>query len=194
MNTFDYKSYIANNPLLKEFEDNGAEEKAFDDELMATANGIAATLGKELKAKQGDKDQLDEAIITSAIASILTANALVSFISKMTSRLFKKLNFKKGEDIAEKIHKWAHDNETAFQTPIKRILKFFIKDEQKLETITKAIYAIVIASMAAGYGADAINGLSKADWFKGALSSLKAVAKSDEAIINVYPSIKSLIM
>ena len=27
MGTFDYKSYIANNPLLKEFEDNGAEEK-----------------------------------------------------------------------------------------------------------------------------------------------------------------------
>jgi indole-3-glycerol phosphate synthase len=47
--------------------------------------------------------------------------------------------------------------------------------------------------MAAGYGADAVSGLAKADWFKGALSSLKALAKSDEAIVNTYPAIKSLV-
>ena len=193
MNTFDYKSYIANNPLLKEFEDNGAEEKAFDAELMATANGIAATLGKELKAKKGDKDQLDEAVITSVIAGILTANTLVNFISKMAAKLFKKLNWQKGEDVAEKIHKWAHDNEKAFQAPIKRVLAFFIKDEKKLDMVTKAAYAIVVGLMAANYGAEAVNGLSKADWFKGALSSLKAVAKSDEAIANAYPALKALI-
>ena len=179
---------------VNESDDNGDEEKAFDAELMATANGIASALGKELKAKQGDKEKLDEAIITTAIVSVLTANTLVGFISKMASKLFKKLNFKKGEDIAEKIHKWAHDNETAFQAPIKRILKFFIKDEQKLDTITKAVYAIVVASMAAGYGAEAVSGLAKADWFKGALNSLKAIAKSDEAIVNAYPAIKSLVV
>jgi len=193
MGTFDYKSYIANNPLLKEFEDNGAEEKAFDAELMATANGIAATLGKELKAKKGDKDQLDE-VLGSVIAGILTANTLVNFISKMAAKLFKKLNFKKGEDIAEKIHHWAHDNETAFQAPIKRVLAFFIKDEKKLDMVTKASYAIVVGLMAAGYGAEAVEGLSKADWFKGALSSLKAVAKSDEALVNAYPAIKTLMV
>lgn len=178
---------------VNEIEDNGDEEKAFDAELMATANGIASTLGKELKAKQGDKEKLDEGAGITIIASVLTANALVSFISKMAAKLFKKLNFKKGEDIAEKIHKWAHDNETAFQAPIKRVLKFFIKDEQKLDTITKAVYAIVVASMAAGYGVEAVSGLAKADWFKGALSSLKALAKSDEAIVNAYPAIKSLV-
>jgi hypothetical protein len=193
MGTFDYKSYIANNPLLKEFEDNGAEEKAFDAELMATANGIAATLGKELKAKKGDKDQLDE-VLGSVIAGILTANTLVNFISKMAAKLFKKLNFKKGEDIAEKIHHWAHDNETAFQAPIKRVLAFFIKDEKKLDMVTKASYAIVVGLMAAGYGAEAVEGLSKADWFKGTLSSLKAVAKSDEALVNAYPAIKTLMV
>jgi len=193
MSTFDYKSYIANNPLLEEFEDNGAEEKAFDAELISAANGIASTLGKELKAKQGDKEQLDEALITSAIAAILTGNAVIGFISKMTAKLMKKLNWKKGEDIAEKIHHWAHDNEKAFQTPIKRVLSFFIKDSTKLEATTQAIYAIVIVSMAAGYGAEAVAGLSKANWFKGALSSLKAIAKGDEALANAYPAIKSFI-
>lgn len=189
MDIFDYKTYISNNPLLKEFKDNGDEEKAFDADLIATANGIASVLDKELKSKE----KLDEALITSAIAAILTANTLVNFISKMVAKLMKKLKWKKGEDFAEKIHKWAHDNEIAFQTPIKRVLAFFIKDEKKLTIVTKAIYAIVVASMAAGYGAEAVKGLSKADWFKGALSSLKAVAKSDEAIANAYPVIKSLI-
>ena len=193
MGTFDYKSYITNNPLLEEFEDNGAGEKAFDTELMAAANGIAATLGKELKAKQGDKEQLDEAVVTSIIAAILTGNALIGFISKMSKKLAKKLNWKKGEDFADKVHKWAHDNEVAFQKPIKRILKFFIKDEAKLEATTKGIYALIIISMAAGYGAEAVSSLSNASWFKAALASLKGIAKGDEAITTAYPVIQSFI-
>ena len=192
MDNFDLKKYLAENKLIGEFEDNGPEEKAFDAELMATANGIASALGKELKAQKGDKEQLDEAVVTSIIAGVLTANTLIGFISKMTAKLMKKLNFKKGEDIAEKIHHWAHDNEVAFQAPIKRVLKFFIKDEKVLALTTKAIYAIVVGGMAAGYGAEAVNGLSKADWFKGSLSALKSVAKSDEAIANAYPALKAL--
>jgi hypothetical protein len=186
--------YLYHKEDLNEFEDGGTEEKAFDSDLMVAANGIASTLGKELKAKQGEEKQLDEAIVTSAIAAVLTGNALIGFISKMTAKLMKKLNYKKGEDIAEKIHHWAHDNETAFQTPIKRVLAFFIKDKQKLDITTKAIYAIIIAGMAAGYGADAVSSLGKADWFKSALASLKTLAKSDEAIVNAYPAIKSLMV
>ena len=193
MDTFDLKKYLAENKLFEEFEDGGAEEKAFDADLMATANGIAVALGKELKAKKGDKEQLDEIAITTIVAGVLTANTLVSFISKMSARLFKKLNWKKGEDFAEKIHKWAHDNEVAFQAPIRRVLSLFIKDEKTLDMVTKGLYAIVVATMAAGYGGEAVSSLSKADWFKGALSSLKAVAKSDEALVNAYPAIKAFI-
>ena len=178
---------------LNEIEDNGSEEKSFDAELMAAANGIAATLGKELKAKQGDKEQLDEAVVTSIIAAILTGNALIGFISKMSKKLAKKLNWKKGEDFAGKINKWAHDNEVAFQKPIKRVLKFFIKDEKKLEATTKAIYAVVIMGMAAGYGAEAVSSLSNASWFQASVASLKTIAKGDEAIATAYPIIKSFV-
>ena len=179
--------------INEEFEDNGAEEKSFDAELMAAANGIAATLGKELKAKQGDKEQLDEAVVTSIIAAILTGNALIGFISKMSKKLAKKFNWKKGEDFADKVHKWAHDNEVAFQKPIKRILKFFIKDEAKLEATTKGIYALIIISMAAGYGAEAASSLSHASWFKASIAALKGIAKGDEAIATAYPILKSFI-
>ena len=183
--------------LIKEelsIQDNGPEEAQFDTDLMATANGIATAIGSELKnKKQQNEGQLSEAIVATIIAGVLTGNALIGFISKMTAKLMKRLNWKKGEDFAEKVHHWAHDNEKAFQTPIKRVLGFFIKDPNTLETTTKAIYAIVIASMAAGYGAQAVSGLSKAEWFQGALASLKTVAKADEAILNAYPAIKALI-
>lgn len=194
MNNFDLKAYLANNTLLsEEIEDNGAEEKAFVADFMAAANSIASALGKELKAKQGDsKEQLDEAVVTSAVALVLTSNAVLGFVSKWAAKLMKKLNWKKGEDFAEKVHHWAHDNEKAFQQPIKRVLGFFIKDATKLEATTKAIYAIVVASMAAGYGAHAVESLGKADWFKGALGALKTLAKSDEAIANAFPAIKGL--
>jgi hypothetical protein len=177
--------------IITEVEDNNADEKAFDAELMAAANAIAGAIGSELKNK--DPKQLDEALITGTIAAILTGNAVIGFISKYSAKLFKLLKWKKGEDIAEKIYHWAHDNEVAFQSPIKRILGFFIKDSKTLETITKGIYAIIVASMAVGYGSQVVDSLKNASWFKGALASLKVLAKGDEAIVNAYPAIRSLI-
>lgn len=172
-------------------QDGGSEEEAFDREFSKAANDIAVALGNELKTK--DKKDLNEAILLTAISAIMTANAVVGLISKYSAKLFKLLNFKKGEDIAEKIYHWAHDNETAFQSPIKRVLGFFVKDAKTLDLITKAIYAIVVGTMAAGYGAQVVSKLTNADWFSGALSALKTVAKADETIVNSYPAIKSLI-
>ncbi len=195
--TFDLRKFLTEGQLeknLKEFEEEGsAEEKAFDAELMAASKDIAAALEKELKAKSQDGKELNEAVIASAIAAIMTANSIVGFISKYSAKLMKKLNFKKGEDIAEKIHHWAHDNEQAFQAPIKRVLGFFIKDPKKLDLLTKGIYAIVVGGMAAGYGIEAVSSLSKASWFQTALTSLKTIAKGEETIVNAYPAIKALV-
>lgn len=176
---------------LEEYIDNGPEEKAFDVEMEKAGNGIASAIEKELKNKK--PQELNEALITSVIASILTGNSLIGFISKLSKLLFKKIGFKKGEDIAGKIQHWAHDNEIAFQRPIKRVLGFFIKDTKTLDIVTKAIYAIVVGSMAANYGAEAVSSLSKSDWFSSSLSALKTLAKSDETIVNAYPAIKALI-
>ena len=179
--------------LNEEIEDEGPEEDAFDAEFQNAANQLAATIGKELKDKKAENPEaLNEAIVTSVIAGILTGNAVLGFISKMSAKLMKKLNWKKGEDFSEKVHKWAHDNEKSFQEPIRRVLAFFIKDKTKLELVVKAIYAIVVGSMAAGYGASAVSSLEKADWFNSSLSALKTLAKSDEAIANAFPAIKSL--
>jgi hypothetical protein len=185
-----------NETIVKEGdEDGGAEEEAFDTEFQSAANQLAATIGRELKDKKSENPEaVNEAVVTSVIAGILTGNAVLGFISKMSAKLMKKLNWKKGEDFAEKVHHWAHDNEVAFQAPIKRVLAFFIKDPAKLDMTVKAIYAIVVGSMAAGYGASAISSLEKADWFNSSLSALKTLAKSDEAIANAFPTIKSLMV
>jgi hypothetical protein len=171
---------------------NTPDEEAFDAELMAASSAIAGAIEKELKSK--DPEQLDEAVITGAIAAIMTSNAVIGFISKYSAKLFKLLKWKKGEDLAEKIHHWAHDNEKAFQAPIRRVLSLFVKDPKTLDLVTKGIYAIVIGSMAAGYGSQAIDKLNHAEWFKGALSALKTLAKGDETVVNAYPAIKSLMM
>jgi hypothetical protein len=181
--------------LNEEFEDEGAGEEAFDAEFQSAANQIAATIGRELKDKKAENPEaLNEALVTSIIAGVLTGNAVIGFVSKMSAKLMKKLNWKKGEDFAEKIHKWAHDNEKSFQEPIRRVLAFFIKDKAKLDLVVKAIYAIVVGSMAAGYGVSAVSSLEKADWFNSSLSALKTLAKSDEAIANAFPAIKSLMV
>jgi len=164
MDNFDLRKYLAEGKLLNEevksfsfdsfdvglladgleclieYREGIAEEAAFDAEFQSVANQLAATMGKELKNKKAENPgQLDEAIVTSTIAAVLTGNAVLGFVSKMAAKLMKKLNWKKGEDFAEKIHKWAHDNEKSFQEPIRRVLAFFIKDKAKLELVVKAI-------------------------------------------------------
>jgi len=185
-----------NETIVKESdEDEGPEEAAFDVEFQSAANQLAATIGRELKDKKAENPEaVNEAVVTSVIAGILTANSVLGFISKLSAKLMKKLNWKKGEDFSEKVHHWAHDNEKSFQEPIRRVLAFFIKDKNKLEMTVKAIYAIVVGSMAAGYGTEAVNSLSKSEWFHSALLSLKTLAKSDEAIANAFPAIKSLMV
>ena len=192
MDNFDLKKFLVENKLTNNSRivEVDGEEAAFDSEFAQAANAIAGAIGAELKNK--DPKQLDESIIGGTVALVLTTNAVIGFISKYSAKLFRLLNYKKGEDIAEKIHHWAHDNEKIFQAPIKRVLGFFVKDPKTLDILTKSVYAIMVGSMAAGYGAVALDKLSHAEWFQGALSSLKTVAKSEEAIVNAYPAIRKL--
>jgi len=204
MNNFDLRHYLYNNPLLQEeIEDGGAEEKAFDAEFDASGEQIAAAIKKlaidaKKKEKQAvkegkNKEQINEAVITSVIATILTGNAIMGFIAKLAKKLFKKLNYTKGEDIANKIYTFAHDNEAAFQAPIKRIVGLIVKDQEKAGLLTKAIYAIVILVMAGQAGSGAIDAVKKSDWFSAAFKTLKTLAKSDEVKANAAPILLKLI-
>jgi len=179
MDTFDYKAYLKNNPLLKEeLEDNGSEEKAFDNEFDALGAQLATAIKGELKGKE---EKLDEvAGVVGIIGYILLSNTVANMLAKFAQKMSKKYNWGKGEEAAKNIYKWTHDNEKAFQAPIKRIVGLFTKDEKKKKQISEILYAIVILLMAGQAGGDAASYLKKASYLKGGLYGLKSAVKGKE--------------
>lgn len=168
MDTFDYKAYLKNNPLLKEeLKDNGPEEKAFDNEFDALGAQLAGAIKNEL----GDKaKKLDEvAGIVGIIGYILLSNTVANMLAKFVQKISKKYNWGKGEEAAKNIYKWTHDNEKAFKAPIRRIVGLFTKDEKKKDQISSILYAVVILMMAGQAGGNAVGYVKKASYLKGGL-------------------------
>jgi len=179
MDTFDYKAYLKNNPLLKEeLKDNGPEEKAFDNEFDALGAQLAGAIKNEL----GDKaKKLDEvAGIVSIIGYILLSNTVANMLAKFVQKISKKYNWGKGEEAAKNIYKWTHDNEKAFKAPIRRIVGLFTKDEKKKDQISSILYAVVILMMAGQAGGNAVGYVKKASYLKGGLYGLKSAVKGKE--------------
>jgi hypothetical protein len=73
-----------------------------------------------------------------------------------------------------------HDNEKAFQAPIRRIVGLFTKDEKKKQQISEILYAIVILLMAGQAGGNAVGYLKKSSYLKAGLYSLKSLVKGKE--------------
>ena len=103
MSNFDYKKYIYNNPLLQEkLEDNGPEEKAFDNEFDALGAQLATAIKDEL---QGKEEKLDEiAGVVGIIGYILLSNTVANMLAKFAQKMSKKYNalVDNGEHVLEK--------------------------------------------------------------------------------------------
>ena len=179
MDTFDYKAYLKNNPLLKEeLKDNGPEEEAFDAEFDALGSQLAGAIKNEL----GDKaKKIDEvAGVVGIIGYILLSNTVANMLAKFAQKQAKKHNWGKGEEAAKNIYKWTHDNEKAFQAPIRRIVKLFTKDEKRIDQVAKILYAVLILMMAGQAGGNAVGYVKKASYLKGGLYGLKSAVKGKE--------------
>lgn len=179
MDTFDYKAYLKNNPLLKEeLKDNGPEEAEFDAEF----NTLGAELAGAIEDELGDKiKKIDEvAGVVGIIGYILLSNTVANMLAKFAQKMSKKYDWGKGEEAAKNIYKWTHDNEKAFQAPIRRIVKLFTKDEKRINQVSKVLYAIIILMMAGQAGGNAASYLKKASWLKGGLYGLKSAVKGKE--------------
>jgi len=179
MDNFDYKSYLKNNYLLQEeLEDNGPEEKAFDNEFDALGSQLAGAIKNEL----GDKaKKLDEvAGVVGIIGYILLSNTVANMLAKFVQKISKKYNWGKGEEAAKNIYKWTHDNEKAFKAPIRRIVGLFTKDEKKKDQISSILYAVLILMMAGQAGGNAVGYVKKASYLKGGLYGLKSAVKGKE--------------
>ena len=178
MDNFDYKKYVYNNPLLKELKDNGPEEKEFDAEFDA----LGAELAGAVKDELGDKaKKIDEvAGVVGIIGYILLSNTVANMLAKFAQKISKKYDWGKGQEAAKNIYKWTHDNEKAFQAPIRRVVALFTKDPKKQDQVASILYAIVILLMAGQAGGNAASYLKKSSYLKGGLYSLKSLIKGKE--------------
>ena len=178
MGTFDYKKYVYNNPLLEELKDNGPEEQAFDNEFDALGTQLANAIKGELEGKEEKLDEVAGAV--GIIGYILLSNTVANMIAKFVKKQTEKHDWGTGKEAAEKIYKWTHDNEKAFQAPLRRIVSLFTKDKKKQGQIASILYAIVILMMAGQAGGNAVGYLKKASYLKGGLYSLKSLIKGKE--------------
>ena len=179
MDNFDLKHYLKNNPLLQEeLKDNGPEEKAFDAEFNALGTQLAGAIKNEL----GDKaKKIDEvAGVVGIIGYILLSNTVANMLAKFAQKMAKKYDWGKGEEAAKNIYKWTHDNEKAFQAPLRRIVSLFTKDAKKQKMISDILFAIVVLAMAGQAGGNAVSYIKKAGYLKGGLYGLKAAIKGTE--------------
>jgi len=179
MDNFDYKAYIYNNPLLQEeVEDNGPEEKAFDAEFDALGAELATAIEDELEDKEEELNEV--AGVVGIIGYILLSNTVANMLSKFVKKQAEKRDWGTGKEAAEKIYKWTHDNEKAFQAPLRRVISLFTKDKKKQDQVASILYAIVILMMAGQAGGNAVGYLKKASYLKGGLYSLKSLIKGKE--------------
>ena len=105
MNTFDYKKYVYDNPLLKEggLEENTDPKKAMLTTMMAVGKAIDAA---EDKVKPSPKDkEVNEVGALSVGAAIIGAPGLVNILGKganLIGKAFGKDKTKVGEFLKEK--------------------------------------------------------------------------------------------
>jgi hypothetical protein len=118
-----------------------------------------------------EPQQLDEAVGSLIIGGLLAAPKVLEWVGKAIGAISKKFS-KSGDEseVAQTIEKFAHKWEHVYLGLIKRLIKItgLAKsvwsdengvNEEKLETTSKVIYAIILA-VAAGY---AVKGVLTAD-------------------------------
>jgi len=182
---------------LKSIYEGIDQENSFDKDFDRFGINIASAIEDELEDHKKDiekleGDKIEEVVATTILGYILLSNTVIGMLSKFAKKMFTKYDFGKGEEAAKKIENFAHDNEKAFQTPIKRIVGMFTKNEKKKNNISEAIYALVILLMAGQAGGNAASLLGKSKWLEGGLYGLKTAIKGAEVNTIVRNIISSI--
>lgn len=157
------------------------EDDYYNNELEEGENfsALASAIEKELK----DKKPVQEALgVVGVISYILLSNTVAHMISSLAKKIAKKQGWENVENKATAIYDWAHKNEQAFMSPIKRVLSVIMigKSKKYIEPVTKGLYAILIFGMAGTYGGEAITQLRNSKWGAGIFNTLKSFIKGKE--------------
>ena len=204
MDTFDYKKYIANNPLLKEEKDT--EIEAIDDAVEDAIKLLNPSELKEIDLSEAiiteEKEVLNEAITSLVIGGLLAAPKLIEWLGKAIKYIGKKLLGKDENKIADWIIKKGRKWEKLYIKAIIVAVKLtgFAKqiwkkedgsiDEQKLILTAKVLFAVILA-VAGGMAVKGV--LSTNSVIIQALESTFAGVKGTE-IVEIANKIKSKII
>jgi len=177
MDKFDFKAYIANNPLLLEQEELDLSD--IGDDMADVADSLEDVIDDELEKQEELNEVLDPA---SLLSYLLASTTVVNIISKQAMKMAKKYDWGKGEEAARNIYKFTHELEEKFKSPIRFIVSKFTKNQQKVKVITNSLFILFLGYLAFHAGGNALKYLKKAKLSAGGIAGLKASLKGKDII------------
>jgi hypothetical protein len=188
MDKFNFKAYIANNPLLLEQEELDVSDVG--DDMAELANELDDEIKDELEDK---KEELNEVLDPASLLSYLLASTtIINIISKQAMKMAKKYNWGKGEEAARNIYKFTHELEEKFKSPIRFIVSKFTKDQQRVKVITNSLFVLFLGYLAFHAGGSALKYLKKAKLSSGGIAGLKAALKGKDILSTTKDIINDL--
>jgi len=176
MDKFDFKAYIADNPLLKEQEELSASDIGAD--MASLAGELDDVIEDELEGKE---EELNEALDPASLLSyLLASNTIVNILSKKAMKMANKYDWGKGEEAARNIYKFTHELEEKFKSPIKFIVSKFTKDPKRVKLVTNSLFILFLGYLAFHAGGDALKYLKQAKLSAGGIAGLKAALKGKD--------------
>ena len=104
MDNFDFKAYIANNPLLKEEEEADINSSQLGSDISTLANSLDDAVEDQLEKSEEEEGDINEALDPASLLSyILASNTVVNILSKQAMKIAKKYEWGKGEEAARNI-------------------------------------------------------------------------------------------
>jgi hypothetical protein len=169
-------------------------ESEYESDIDDAAKQIAVALKSELEDKLPvEEGEINEAIDPISIISyVFASTTLLNIISKWAMKIFKKYDFGKSAEAAEKIYNFTHHLEEDFQAPIKRVVGLFTKDQEVIKKTSGILFALFLLFLGAKAGSEALSAIKSSKLPAGAMASIKAALKGKD-INAVLKSVKHTI-
>ncbi len=193
MDNFDFKAYIADNPLLKEDEGGDINSSQLGSDMSTLANSLDDAIEDQLEKSEEQEGDIKEALDPASLLSyILASNTVVNILSKQAMKIAKKYEWGKGEEAARNIYKFTHELEEKFKSPIRFIVSKFTKDSKKVKTITNSLFVLFLGYLAFHAGGSALKYLKQAKLSAGGIAGLKAALKGKDIVATTQDIINDL--
>ncbi len=193
MDNFDFKAYIADNPLLKEDEGADINVSQLGSDMSALANSLDDAVEDQLEKSEEQEGEIKEALDPASLLSyILASNTVINILSKQAMKIAKKYEWGKGEEAARNIYKFTHELEEKFKSPIRFIVSKFTKDSKKVKTITNSLFVLFLGYLAFHAGGSALKYLKQAKLSAGGIAGLKAALKGKDIVTTTQDIINDL--